>query len=161
MRTSEDGAHDAPMSRTPIPTYTFALVVVKTGRKVALVRDRKDGVAWSLPGGRVEPGEELLAAARRYAAAETGVPVELEGLLRVQHTQVDGGEARLRVCVVARPADDRPLKSLADEHSLVASWFTREQLPSLSLKSQDIKRFIDAALDGPMYPISVLSWEER
>lgn len=148
------------MPRAPIPTYTFALVVVKLGRKVALVRDRKDGMAWSLPGGRVEPNEELLAAARRYAAAETGTPVELEGLLRVQHTLVDGGESRLRICVVARPADDRALKTVADEHSLVAQWFTREQLPTLSLKSGEVKQFVDLALDGPVYPLNLLTWEK-
>lgn len=149
------------MSRMPLPTYTFALVVVKSGRKVALVRDKRDGVAWSLPSGRVEEGEELLAAARRHAAADTGVPVELEGILRLQHTLVDGGEARLRICVVARPADDRPLKTTADEHSLVATWYTREQLAALTLKSDDIKRFVDLALDGPVYPLSLLSWEDR
>ncbi|MBL8920242.1 MAG: NUDIX domain-containing protein [Myxococcaceae bacterium] len=148
------------MSRAPIPTYTFALVVVKAGRKVALVRDRKDGVAWSLPGGRVEAGEELLSAARRYAANETGMPVELEGLLRVQHTLVDGGESRLRICVVARPADDRALKTVADEHSLTAQWFTREQLATLSLKSGEVKQFVDLALDGPVYPLSLLTWEK-
>lgn len=148
------------MSRAPIPTYTFALVVVKQGRKVALVRDRKDGVAWSLPGGRVEPGEELLAAARRHAANDTGMPVELEGLLRLQHTLVDGGESRLRVCVAARPADDRALKTVADEHSLVAQWFTREQLTTLSLKSPDVRQFVDLALDGPVYPLSLLTWEK-
>ncbi|MBE2249589.1 MAG: NUDIX domain-containing protein [Myxococcus sp.] len=147
------------MSRAPLPTYTFALVVLKAGRKVALVRDAKDGKAWSLPGGRVEAGEEVLAAARRYAANETGVTVELEGLLRVQHTLVDGGAARLRVCVVARPADDRELKTLADEHSLSAQWFSREQLTTLTLKSADVKHFVELALDGPVFPLSLLSWE--
>jgi phosphatase NudJ len=147
------------MARTPTPTWTFALVVVKSGRKVALVRDPKDGVAWSLPGGRVEAGEELLAAARRMAAAEVGVPVELEGLLRVQHTLVDGGEARLRLCVLARPADDRPLKASADEHSLAAQWFTREQVPTVALAGRDVKQFVDLALDGPVYPLSLLTWE--
>ncbi|MER2566247.1 MAG: NUDIX domain-containing protein [Myxococcaceae bacterium] len=148
------------MSRAPIPTYSFALVVVKAGRKVALVRDRRDGVAWSLPGGRVNGGEELLAAARRYAATDTGMPVELEGVLRVQHTLVDGGEARLRICVVARPADDRALKTVADEHSVLAQWFTREQLTTLSLKSHDVKQFVELALDGPVYPLTLLSWEQ-
>ncbi|MDX2015157.1 MAG: NUDIX hydrolase [Myxococcaceae bacterium] len=147
------------MARTPTPTWTFALVVVKSGRKVALVRDAKDGVAWSLPGGRVDAGEELLAAARRMAHAEVGVPVELEGLLRVQHTLVDGGEARLRICVVARPADDRPLKAQADEHSLAAQWFTREQVPTVALAGRDVKQFVDLALDGPTYPLSLLTWE--
>lgn len=148
------------MSRAPLPTYTFALVVVKVGRKVALIRDEKDGRSWSLPGGRIEVGEELLAAARRYAANETGLSVELEGVLRVQHTLVDGGEARLRVCVVARPSDDRELKTVADAHSLTAQWFSREQLTTLSLKSKEVKQFVDLALDGPVYPLSLLSWEQ-
>jgi ADP-ribose pyrophosphatase YjhB (NUDIX family) len=147
------------MARTPVPTWSFALVVVKSGRKVALVRDTKDGLAWSLPGGRIESNEELLAAARRFAANEVGVPVELEGLLRLQHTLVDGGEARLRICVVARPADDRPLKTDPDAHSLLAQWFTREQLATLAVTSRDVKQFVDLALDGPVYPLSLLTWE--
>ncbi len=148
------------MSRAPIATYTFALVVVKLGRKVVLIRDEKDGRSWSLPGGRIGVGEELLSAARRYAANETGLSVELEGVLRVQHTLVDGGEARLRVCVVARPSDDRELKTVADAHSLTAQWFSREQLTTLSIKSKEVKQFVDLALDGPIYPLSVLSWEQ-
>lgn len=146
-------------TRTPIPTYTFALVVVKHGRKVALVRSRKDGLAWALPGGRVNLGEEVLAAARRHVTEETGLSVELEGLLRIQHTLVDGGEARLRLCLVARPADDRAVKTAADAHSQACQWFTREQLTTQSLKSNDVKAFVDLALDGPVYPLSMLSWE--
>ncbi|MDP3500836.1 MAG: NUDIX domain-containing protein [Myxococcales bacterium] len=148
------------MSRAPIPTYTFALVVVKLGRKIALIRDEKSGRAWSLPGGRIDAGEELLSAARRHAANDTGLSVELEGVLRVQHTLVDGGEARLRVCVVARPSDDRDLKTVSDAHSSTTQWFGREQLTTLSLKSKEVKQFVDLALDGPIYPLSLLSWEQ-
>lgn len=148
------------MSREPLPTYTFVLTVLKLGRKVALVRSKKDGLTWTLPGGRVQKGEELLAAARRHALAETGMPVELEGLVKLQHTLVDGGEARLRVVVTARPADDRALKATPDEHSQSAMWFTREQLPTLAIKSPDVKQFIDLALDGPVFPLSLLTWEK-
>jgi ADP-ribose pyrophosphatase YjhB (NUDIX family) len=148
------------MSRQPIPTYTFALVVVKLGRNVILIRDQKDGRAWSLPGGRIDVGEEVLAAARRYALKETGLSVELEGILRIQHTIVDGGEARLRVCVVARPSDDREPKTVADSNSVAAQWFSREQFTTVSLKNQDVKQLVDLALDGPVYPLSLLSWEQ-
>lgn len=133
--------------------------MLKVGRKVALVREIKDGLTWALPGGRVEEGEELLAAARRHTVQKTGIPIELEGLLRVQHTLVDGGEARLRIGVVARPADDRPLVEVADDRSISALWFTREQLTTLSLKSAEVMQFVDLALDGPIYPLSVLAWE--
>jgi len=37
---------------------------------------RKDDGAWSIPKGVVEPGEDLLATARREFTEETGFPVE-------------------------------------------------------------------------------------
>ncbi len=48
----------------------------------------------------------------------------------------------------------------ADEHSVLAQWFTREQLTTLSLKSHDVKQFVELALDGPVYPLTLLSWEQ-
>ncbi|MFL5322558.1 MAG: NUDIX hydrolase, partial [Myxococcaceae bacterium] len=53
------------MSRDPIPTWYFSLVVVRLGRRFLLVREAKHGQTWYLPGGRVDPGESLTDAARR------------------------------------------------------------------------------------------------
>src|SRR5437016_11527969 len=97
------------MAREPIPTWFFALVVVRSGHRYLLVHENKHGQLWYLPAGRVEPGESFIEAARRETLEETGVPVVLEGILRVEHSPLrDGSGARLRVLFVARPQDDTP-----------------------------------------------------
>lgn len=70
-----------------IPTPAVGVVCLK-GDKVLLIRrgtPPRQG-EWSLPGGRIEPGERLADAALRELREETGVEAELIGLVDV----VDG-----------------------------------------------------------------------
>lgn len=60
--------------RNPLPTVD---VVVECQGGVILVRRRNPPLGWALPGGFVEAGEALEAAAAREAAEETGLSVEL------------------------------------------------------------------------------------
>ena len=69
------------MARTPIPTWYFAMAVVRLGHRFLLCQERKYGSTWSIPGGRVEPGEQLTDACLREVLEETCVPVHLDGIL--------------------------------------------------------------------------------
>ncbi|MGK3996655.1 NUDIX domain-containing protein [Sorangium sp. So ce1024] len=147
------------MSRSPIPTWCFAVVLVRLGDRFLLVHERKHDQLWYLPAGRVEPGETFEEAARRETLEETGVPVELQGILRIEHTP-SSLQARLRVIFVARPAGNTPPKSVPDEHSLEARWVTLEELRALPLRGPDVARLCrDVQAGAPVFPLSLLGLE--
>jgi phosphatase NudJ len=147
------------MARDPIPTWCFALVVVRKGDRYLLVHESKHGQKWYLPAGRVEPGETFADGARRETLEETGVPVRLTAILRIEHTPRPDG-ARLRVVFVGEPADETPPKSQPDDDSLEARWVSLEELEHLPLRGDEVRAlFMYVARGGEVYPLSVLQSE--
>ena len=147
------------MGRPPIPTWYFALAVVRLGRRFLLTQERKYGEAWSIPGGRVEAGESLHEAAVREVLEETGIPVRLDGVLRVEHAAARD-TARVRVIFVASPTDDTQPKHIADEESLGAAWLTLDEIGVLKLRGADLRALLEAVARGaPIYPLDVIGRE--
>ena len=148
------------MPRDPVPTYAFALVVVRLGHRFLLVHERKHGQRWYLPAGRVEPGERITDAAVRETQEETGVPIVLEGVLRIEESPASQGAARLRVFFVARPRDDTPPKQVPDEESLGAAWVAPGELDRYPLRGEEVREiFAYVSCGGPIYPLSLLTYE--
>lgn len=72
------------MSAPPVPTPCAGVVCLR-GEEVLLIQRGKPPRLgqWSIPGGRIEPGEPAAEAALRELREETGVEAELLGLVDV------------------------------------------------------------------------------
>ena len=147
------------MSRSPTPTSFFALVVVRRGQRFLMVQEQRYGSSWSIPGGRVEAGEPLRHAAVREVLEESGVPVNIEGILRIEHAPSATG-ARVRVIFVGSPIDDTDPKSVADAESLQAQWLTMEEIRTRQLRGSDLIGLLEHVANGrQVYPLDLLGGE--
>lgn len=146
------------MARAPLPTWYFALVVVRRGHRFLLTQERKYGSSWSIPGGRVEAGESLGEAAVREVFEETGVPVRLDGILRVEHTP--GEECRMRVLYTGSPIDDTLPKTSSDEESLGAAWLTLDEIRERRLRGSELCALLESVAGGrQIFPLDLLGYE--
>ncbi|HEX5063414.1 MAG TPA: NUDIX domain-containing protein [Kofleriaceae bacterium] len=148
------------MSRAPIPTWYFAMVVVRRGHRFLLTQEQKYGSTWSIPGGRVEPGESLVAAAVREVHEETGVPVRIDGILRIEHAASDT-TARVRVLFAGSPIDDTPPKTVADAESLGAAWLTIDEIRQKPLRGAELRAVLESVEAGrQIFPLDLLGQRE-
>lgn len=147
------------MARDPIPTWFFAVVVVRRGDRFLLVHERKHGQLWYLPAGRVEANETFVAAAERETLEESGIPVRLDGVIRIEHTAA-GGAARVRVIFAAHPVDDTPPKSAPDDESLGAAWVGLDELDGYPLRGDEVRELMQyLSAGGAVYPLSLIQAE--
>jgi len=148
------------MPRAATPTWFIVLVVVRDGDRFLVVQEAKHAPGtWYLPAGRAEPGESLEEAAQRETLEEAGVPIAVDGVIRLEHSPAASG-ARVRCLFTARPTSDAPPKSAPDKHSLAARWVTLDELDRLPMRGEEARELIRyIAKGGVVYPRSVLADE--
>jgi 8-oxo-dGTP diphosphatase len=120
---------------TTTPAIAVGAIVIDKGALLLVKRDREPARGeWSLPGGRVEVGETLREALVREVREETGIDIDVDGLIGVAERVVrdDDGDIAYHyvildyVCaarsIALKPGDDAadarwvPVGELGDMH---------------------------------------------
>jgi ADP-ribose pyrophosphatase YjhB (NUDIX family) len=98
---------------------------------------RTDNDLYSIPGGGLEPGETVTAAAVREVQEETGIDIEVTGLIGIysdpQHViAYDDGEVRqeFSICFRAQPVGGELRTSSESKEAL---WAEQDLLPELTI----------------------------
>ena len=125
---------EAPKVNSVVPSTT-AVVLDEHGR-IALVH-RKDNGLWALPGGGMELGESIEDCAVREVKEETGLDVEITGLVGIytnpHHVMAySDGEVRQQfsICYTTRLIGG---ELAYDSESTDIAWVEPDKIPELSM----------------------------
>jgi 8-oxo-dGTP diphosphatase len=132
----DDDREDTDVPSGPAPHRAARIACVgavvrdRDGRLLLVQRANEPGRGlWSIPGGRVEPGESAQDAVVREVAEETGLPVVVSGLAGVVERPAPGGAVYVIEDYVARLAPGVEPGSLrAADDALAAAWVPVEEL---------------------------------
>lgn len=125
----------APPATSIVPSVN--VVVVNDTGQILMIR-RADNDNWALPGGALDLGESLPDAAVRETLEETGVRVEVTGLVGIytdpRHVilYTSNGEVRQEcsIVVTARPVGGAPTPS---DESREVRWLPPEAIDALQM----------------------------
>ncbi|WP_329464227.1 NUDIX domain-containing protein [Streptomyces sp. NBC_01431] len=110
--------YDDPQAPAPNSMVVAASAVVADGEGRLLLQRRRDSGLWALPGGGMELGDSLPGTAVREVKEETGLDVEITGLVGTytdpRHIiEYSDGEVRrqFNICFTARITGGEPALS--------------------------------------------------
>ena len=128
--------------RRPRTLGVRALVLDPAGR-VALIRHNYRR-GWYLPGGGVDRGESMAAAARREVLEETGIePITIDRILGLFHNQGEGKDDHVALFLAHAGDGAWQRIAAADPREIEeAAWFALDALPEGT--SPATRRRIDA-----------------
>jgi 8-oxo-dGTP diphosphatase len=132
------------------PVPTVGVVCLKGDLVLLIKRGTPPRLGqWSLPGGRIEWGEAVDAAALRELKEETGVEAELTGLLDVVDgvfTSRETGETTRHFVMIDYAARWTGGEPVAGDDAADARFFTREEAMA-AVEWDETRRVIEQAYD--------------
>lgn len=115
--------------KNPVPTVD--VIIVQPGMGVALVKRRFEPLGWALPGGFVDYGETVEAAAVREALEETGLVICLQKLLGV-YSDPSRDKRLHTISTVFVATTDKAENIRGGDDAATAAFFPLSDLPELA-----------------------------
>ncbi|GAA2415690.1 NUDIX domain-containing protein [Actinomadura vinacea] len=120
---------NAPKANSLVPSVN---VVVENDKGEILMIRRTDNDNWALPGGAIDLGESVSQAAVRETKEETGIDVEITGLVGIysdpkhviHYTSDDEVRQEFSILLTARPTGGAPTTS---DESREVCWIPADQ----------------------------------
>lgn len=117
-----------PYSAWRNPTPTADVVIYDPERGVVIIRRKNIPHGYALPGGFIDEGEMAETAAKREMLEETGLDVELTGLLGVySRPDRDPRQHTITTAFTGRAKNPEALK--AGDDASAAAWYKLDNLP--------------------------------
>ncbi|CAM4068175.1 NUDIX hydrolase [Kibdelosporangium persicum] len=131
-----DHFHDPDAPTASTIRAAVSAFVLDEANHLLMIR-RTDNDLYAIPGGGIEPGETVTAATVREVQEETGIDIEVTGLIGIysnpQHViEYDDGEVRqeFSICFRARPVGGELRTS---SESKEAAWIDQPKLAELTI----------------------------
>lgn len=143
----------APKATRIVPAVT---AFIRDERGFLLLERRSDNGRWGMPGGVQEIGENISNTVVREVAEETGITVEVTGLVGIftdpgHIIEFSDGEVRqeFSLCFRARPVAGEIAVS---SESLEVRWINPDELDSMDVSPTTRKRILEGLKELP-YPV--------
>ncbi|GAA4096562.1 NUDIX domain-containing protein [Actinomadura miaoliensis] len=126
---------NAPKANSLVPSVN---VVVENDKGEILMIRRTDNDNWALPGGAIDLGESVSQAAVRETKEETGIDVEITGLVGIysdpkhviHYTSNDEVRQEFSIVLIGRVIEGRPTTS---SESSEVKWIPAEMLSGVTM----------------------------
>lgn len=145
---------NAPKANSLVPSVN---VVVENDKGEILMIRRTDNDNWALPGGAIDLGESVTKAAIRETKEETGIDVEITGLVGIysdpQHVikYTSNNEVRQEFSILLKARFLGGRKRLSCESSAV-EWVKVDQIATRKV-DQSMRKRLNSFMQGPeMWP---------
>ena len=133
--------------------------IVARGDEILVIQEARPGVRgkYNIPGGHIEPGEDLKTTVIREVKEETGISIMLEGFLGIYPHQISDKSTVLKLVFTAKPTDFN--FRLSSEEVLNVSWMSInffKKIEETRLRSNDLPAMIDDYKNGLIFDSNVV-----
>lgn len=118
----------------PVPTVAVGGIVFNHRKQILLIRRNQPPAMgfWSIPGGKLEPGESLVEGCQREIQEETGLLTEIKNIIAVVERRVEGFHYVI-IDYLALLVDEENCQPIAQSDVSAARWVSLEDLNNYDL----------------------------